>query len=94
MKEIEALNFENQLLHKSLSSEKEYIKKIKKSLEYFKEKSNSQIKGKIYKRNEKIELLQEQVKELMKEKEYLQELLNLTESPVVTTYDKGKLLIH
>ena len=45
MKEIEALNFENQLLHKLLSSEKEYIKKIKKSLEYFKEKSNSQIKG-------------------------------------------------
>ena len=38
MKEIEALNSENQLLHKLLSSEKEYIKKLKKSLEYFKEK--------------------------------------------------------
>ena len=59
-------------------------------MEYFKEKSNSQIKGEIYKRIEKIELLQEQVKELMKEKEYLQELLDLTESPVVTTYEKGK----
>ena len=90
MKEIKALNSENQLLHKSLSSGKEYIKKLKKSLEYFKEKSNSQIKGEIYKRIEKIELLQEQVKELMKEKEYLQELLDLTESPVVTTYEKGK----
>ena len=34
----------------------------------------------------KIELLQEQVREeLMKEKEYLQELLDLTELPVVTT---------
>ena len=31
----------------------------------------------IFKRNEKIEFLQEQVKELMKEKEYLQELLDL-----------------
>ena len=90
MKEIEALNSENQLLHKLLSSEKEYIKKLKKSLEYFKEKSNSQIKGEIYIRNEKIKLLQEQVKELMKEKEYLQELLDFTESPVVTAYEKGK----
>ena len=26
----------------------------------------------------------------MKEKEYLQELLDLTESPVVATYEKGK----
>ena len=51
MKEIEALNSENQLLHKSLSSEKEYIKKFKKSLENFKEKSNCQIKGEIYMRN-------------------------------------------
>ena len=32
MKEIEALNSENQLLHKLLSSEKEYIKKLKKVL--------------------------------------------------------------
>ena len=71
MKEIKALNSENQLLHKSLSSEKEYIKKCKKSLECFKEKLNSQIKGEIYKRNEKTELLQEQVKELMNEKKYL-----------------------
>ena len=46
-------------------------KKIKKSLEYFKEKWNSQIKGEIYKRNEKTELLQEQVEELMNEKKYL-----------------------
>ena len=44
MKKIEALNSKNQLLHKSLSSEKEYIKKRKKPLEYFKEKLNSQIK--------------------------------------------------
>ena len=51
MKEIEALNSENQLLHKLLSSEKEYTKKLKKSLENFKEKSNSQIKGEIYMRN-------------------------------------------
>ena len=79
LKEIKALNSKNQLLHDSLSSEKEHIKKIKKSLEHFKEKSNSQIKGEIFKRNEKIEFLQEQVKELMKEKEYLQELLDLTE---------------
>ena len=68
MKEIKALNSENELLHKSLSSEKEY-KKIKKYLEYFKETSNSQIKDEICKRNEKIELLQGHVKELMKEKE-------------------------
>ena len=55
-------------------------------MKYFKEKSNSQIKDEICKRNKKIELLQEQVKEeLMKEKEYLQELYDLTESPVVTT---------
>ena len=51
MKEIEALNSENQLLHKLLSSEKEYTKKLKKSLENFKEKSNSQVKGEIYMRN-------------------------------------------
>ena len=54
MKEIKALNSENQLLRKSLSSEKEYQKKSKKSLEYFKEKSNGQIKGEIYNRKEKI----------------------------------------
>ena len=54
LKEIKVSNFKNQLLHDSLSSEKEHIKKIKKSLEHFKEKSNSQIKGEIFKRNEKI----------------------------------------
>ena len=92
MKEIQALISENQLLHKSLSSEKEFINKLKNFLEYFKEKSNSQIKGEIYRRNEKLELLEEQVKELMKEKEYLQELLDLTEPLVVTTYEKGKYI--
>ena len=70
--------------------QKKNIKKFKKFLEYFKEKSNSQIRGEIFKRNEKIEFLQEQVKEFMKEKGYLQELLDLIESPVVTTYEKGK----
>ena len=92
MKEIQALISENQLLHKSLFSEKEFINKLKNFLEYFKEKSNSQIKGEIYRRNEKLELLEEQVKELMKEKEYLQELLDLTEPLVVTTYEKGKYI--
>ena len=48
---------------------KNIYKKIKKYLEYFKETSNSQIKDEICKRNEKIELLQGHVKELMKEKE-------------------------
>ena len=48
---------------------KNIYKKIKKCLEYFKETSNSQIKDEICKRNEKIELLQGHVKELMKEKE-------------------------
>ena len=38
----------------------------------------------------KIELLQEKKKELMKEKKYLNELLDLTESPVVTAYEKSK----
>ena len=33
VKNIKALNSENQLLHKSLSSEKEYIQKFKKSFE-------------------------------------------------------------
>ena len=40
----------------------------------------------------KIELLQEKKKELMKEKKYLNELLDLTESPVVTAYEKSKQL--
>ena len=38
----------------------------------------------------KIELLQEKKKELTREKKYLNELLDLTESPVVTTYEKSK----
>ena len=38
----------------------------------------------ICKRNDKIDLSQEQLQEHMKEKEYLQELLDLTESLVVT----------
>ena len=38
----------------------------------------------ICKRNDKIDLSQEQLQELIKEKEYLQELLDLTESIVVT----------
>ena len=37
----------------------------------------------------KIELLQEKKKELMKEKKYLHDLLDLTESPAVTTYEIG-----
>ena len=34
-------------------------------------------------------MLQEQVKELVKGKEYLQELLNVTESPAVRRYEIG-----
>ena len=88
MTEVEALNSKNQPLDKSLSSENEFIKNLNL---WNTSKKNLTVKSKVrFTRAMKKQLLQEQVKELMKKKEYLQELLDLTGSLVVTQYEKGK----
>ena len=70
--------------------EKDKTIKLKKSLVYYKDKASRHIKGLIVDKNEEIELLQEQLKELKLEKDGLQALLDISESDTVTTFENGK----
>ena len=58
------LNVENDKSNKSLKMEKDKTKKLKKSLNYCKDKASRYIKDLIIDEEEEIELLQEQLKEL------------------------------
>ena len=71
-KEIKTLNVQNDKLNKSLKEEKDKTQKSKKSLIYYKDKKASRhIKDLIVDKDEEIELLQEQLKELKLEKDGL-----------------------
>ena len=63
---------------------------MKKSLVYYKDKASRYIKDLIVDKDEEIELLQEQLKELKLEKDGLQALLDISESDTVTTFESGR----
>ena len=88
-KEIKTLNVENDKSNKSLKEEKDETKKLKKSLNYYKDKASRHIKDLIIDKDEEIELLQDQIKELKLAKDGLQALLDISESDMVTTFENG-----
>ena len=90
-KEIKNLSLENDKLNKSLKEEKDKIKKLKKSLNYYKDKAGRHIKDLIVDKDQEIELLQEQWKELKLEKDGLQALLDISESDMVTTFENRRM---
>ena len=63
---------------------------MKKSLVYYKDKASRHIKDLIVDKDDEIELLQEQLKELKLEKDGLQALLDISESDTVTTFESGR----
>ena len=67
-------NAENDKFNKFLTEEKEKIKKLNKTLNYYKDKASRHIKDLIVDKDEEIELLQEQLKELNLEKDGLQDI--------------------
>ena len=67
-------NVENDKFNKFLTEEKEKIKKSKKTLNYYKDKASRHVKDLIVDKDEEIELLQEQLKELKLEKDGLQDI--------------------
>ena len=82
------MNSANQLLHKSLSSEKEYQKSLKRP--WNTSKNNQTVKSKVRcTREMKKQSCSRTGEGVTEKKQYLQELLDLTESLVVTTYEKG-----
>ena len=90
-KKIKTLNVENnKLTNKSLKDDKYKTKKLKKSLNYYKDKASGHIKDLILDKDKEIEPLQEQLKELKLEKDGLQALLYINESDMVTTFENGK----
>ena len=78
-------------MSKSLKEEKDKIKKLKKSLNYYKDKVGRHIKDLIVDKDQEIELLQEQWKELKLEKDGLQALLDISESDMVTTFENKRM---
>ena len=78
-------------MSKSLKEEKDKIKKLKKSLNYYKDKAGRHIKDLIVDKEQEIELLQEQWKELKLEKDGLQALLDISESDMVTTFENKRM---
>ena len=90
-KKIKTLNVENNKLNnKSLKDDKYKTKKLKKSLNYYKDKASGHIKDLILDKDKETELLQEQLKELKLEKDGLQALLYINESDMVTTFKNGR----
>ena len=90
-KKIKTLNVENNKLNnKSLKDDKYKTKKLKKSLNYYKDKASRHIKDLILDKDKETELLQEQLKELKLEKDGLQALLYINESDMVTTFENGR----
>ena len=77
-------------MNKSLKEEKDKTQKLKKSLIYYKDKASRHIKDLIVDKDDEIELLQEQLKELKLEKDGLQALLDISESDTVTTFESGR----
>ena len=76
-------------MSKSLKEEKDKIKKLKKSLNYYKDKAGRHIKDLIVDKDQEIELLQEQWKELKLEKDGLQ--ADISESDMVTTFENKRM---
>ena len=64
---------------------------MKKSLNYYKDKAGRHIKDLIVDKDQEIELLQEQWKELKLEKDGLQALLDISESDMVTTFENKRM---
>ena len=90
-KKIKTLNVENNKLNnKSLKDDKYKTKKLKKSLNYYKDKASRHIKDLILDKDKETELLQEQLKELKLEKDGLQALLYINESDMVTNFENGR----
>ena len=90
-KKIKTLNVENNKLNnKSLKDDKYKTKKLKKSLNYYKDKASRHIKDLILDKDKETESLQEQLKELKLEKDGLQALLYINESDMVTTFENGR----
>ena len=90
-KKIKTLNVENNKLNnKSLKDDKYKTKKLKKSLNYYKDKASRHIKDLILDKDKETELLQEQLKELKLEKDGLQALLYINDSDMVTTFENGR----
>ena len=89
-KEIKTVNEKNGKLNKSLREEEGKTQKLKKSLVYYKDNASRHIKDLIVEKDDEIELLQEQLKELKLEKGGLQALLDISESDKVRTFENGR----
>ena len=60
---------------------------MQKSLVYYKDKASRHINDLIFDKDEEIGLLQEQLKELKMKKDGIHELLDISESDAVTTFE-------
>ena len=89
-KEVKTLNVQNDKLNKYLKEEKDKTQNLRKSLIFYKDKASRHIKDLIVDKDEEIELLEEQLKELKLEKDGLQALLDISESDTVAPFESGR----
>ena len=89
-RQIDQLKKEKDDFEKALGQETADKQKLKKLLTYHKGKGNRGIRETIKEKEEEIIALKKSVQALERETKELENLLNFTESPIVTTFADGK----